>query len=308
MATTHANINQYYDSEEDEIQFFPLESYIDSSRADHEEEPEEEEEAEGAVGDEVTVAEGRREEEEEEIVLGEEAASAAEVAVADNNAGNERAEQGSHCRRWRRARDRSLPCLPPVPQFNPFIHTTAPHEQHTRYPIGFDGHGGALAFFELFFDATVFEQLAENTNRYAIFKHAGDLGHRRWTAKLAAELRIFIGIIIYMGVFPSAQVSDYWRHDSNYPFHRIGLYISQNHFEQLKRYFHISPQYESLPRSRVRYGADGAPKNAGTRAVSPPLPTQGPGAECLFRHSLPLSPLRPPPHPYPRRVPVKERW
>jgi len=83
MATMHANINQYYDSEEDEIQFFPLESYIDSSQADHEEEPEEEEEAEEAVGDEVTVVEGRREEEEEEIVLGEEA-SVAEVAVGDN--------------------------------------------------------------------------------------------------------------------------------------------------------------------------------------------------------------------------------
>ena len=63
----------------------------------------------------------------------------------------------------------------------------------------------------------------------------------------------------------------------------------------------------SLP-GRVRYGADGAPKNAGPRPFSPPRPTQRPGAWCLFRHSLPLSPLRPPPHPYPRRVPVKNRW
>jgi len=59
---------------------------------------------------------------------------------------------------------------------------------------------------------------------------------------------------------------------------------------------------------RVRYGADGAPKNAGPRPFSPPRPTQRPGAGCLFRHSLPLSPLRPPPHAYPRRVPVKNRW
>jgi len=59
---------------------------------------------------------------------------------------------------------------------------------------------------------------------------------------------------------------------------------------------------------RVRYGADGAPKNAGPRPFSPPRTTQRPGAGCLFRHSLPLSPLRPPPHPYPRRVPIKNRW
>jgi len=59
---------------------------------------------------------------------------------------------------------------------------------------------------------------------------------------------------------------------------------------------------------RVVCRADGALKNAGPRPFSPPRPTQRPGAGCLFRHSLPLSPLRPPPHPYPRRVPVKNRW
>lgn len=246
MATKHGHINHYYDSEEDEVQFFPLEAYIDSSRADHEEEPEEAEEAEA---EEVTAVE-EREEEGEEIGLGEVDMSVGEVAVGENNAGNGRAEQGSGRQRQRRTRERRLPCLPQVPQFNLFVHNTARHEQHTRYPIGFDINGGALSFFELFFDATVFEQLAENTNSNANFKHAGDLGHRRWTPPSAAELRIFFGIIIYMGVFPSAQVSDYWRHDSNYPFHRIGLYISQNRFKQLKRYFHISPPYDSLPRSQ----------------------------------------------------------
>jgi len=65
---------------------------------------------------------------------------------------------------------------------------------------------------------------------------------------------------------------------------------------------------EGLSDLRVRYGADRAPKNAGPRPFSPPRPTQRPRAGCLFRHSLPLSPLRPPPHPYPRRVPVKNRW
>jgi len=59
---------------------------------------------------------------------------------------------------------------------------------------------------------------------------------------------------------------------------------------------------------RLRYGADGALKNASPRPFSPPRPTQRPGAGCVFRHSLPLSPLRPPPHSYPRRVPVKNRW
>ena len=131
MATTHAN-DQYYDSEEDKVQFCPLESYIDSSRADHEQELEEAEEAER-----MAVAEG---EEGEEIGLGEVEASVDEGVVEDENAGNEQAEQsGRRCQR--RARDRRPPCLPPVPQFNPFVHTTARHEQHTRYPTNFNVNG-----------------------------------------------------------------------------------------------------------------------------------------------------------------------
>lgn len=152
MATTHANINQFYESKEDKVQFFPLESYIDSSRADHEEEPEEPEEpeAEAEEAGEVTLAEVREKGEGEEIGLGEVGASADDVAVEGDNVRNEGAGQESSCRHQRRARDRRLPWLPPVPQFNSIVHPTALHEQHTRYPIGFDVQGGALAFSSSF--------------------------------------------------------------------------------------------------------------------------------------------------------------
>jgi len=49
------------------------------------------------------------------------------------------------------------------------------------------------------------------------------------------------------------------------------------------------------------------PEKTRPPALFPPHPTPQPGAAWLFRHSLTLSPLRPPPHPYPRRVPVKNR-
>ena len=65
---------------------------------------------------------------------------------------------------------------------------------------------------------------------------------------------------------------------------------------------------QSISCIRVRYGADGAPKNAGPQPFSLPRSTQWPGAGCLFRHSLALSPLMLPPHLYPRRVPIKNRW
>jgi len=75
--------------------------------------------------------------------------------------------------------------------------------------------------------------------------------------------------------------------------------------ENLREELHV---ISSQLANRVRYGADGAPENAGPRPFSPPRPAQWPGAGCLFRHSPPLSPLRPPPHPYPGRVPVKNGW
>ena len=96
------------------------------------------------------MAEGREEGEGEEIEFGEVRASVDEGAVEDDNVRNERGEQESGRRCRRRARDRRLPWLPPVPQFNPFVHPAAPHEQHTEYPVGFDVHGGALALLSSF--------------------------------------------------------------------------------------------------------------------------------------------------------------
>jgi len=56
---------------------------------------------------------------------------------------------------------------------------------------------------------------------------------------------------------------------------------------------------------RVRYGADGAPKNRGPRPFSPPRPTQRLGAGCLFRHSLPCPRSGPRPTHTPDGSPLK---
>ncbi|PWW74878.1 hypothetical protein C7212DRAFT_345434 [Tuber magnatum] len=138
-----------------------------------------------------------------------------------------------------------LPTLPPLPVFEPLVQRR--HNREPRYPPDFDVNGSALDYFQLFFDNSVFQQLAENANHYASCKGAGNSGSRLWQSTSAAELKIFFGIIIYMGVFPSAQVSDYWKRDNCFPYHRIGMHLSQNRFEQLKRYFHVSLSYQRLP-------------------------------------------------------------
>jgi hypothetical protein len=62
-------------------------------------------------------------------------------------------------------------------------------------------------FFKLFFDNGMFEVLAQNTNAYAQARAAGGDIARGWRETNAAELLIFVGLIIYMGVFRSSQVS-----------------------------------------------------------------------------------------------------
>lgn len=101
-------------------------------------------------------------------------------------------------------------------------------------------------FFQLFFDTEVFTMLANNTNEYVQTRRAGPDGiiAKEWRKTCAAELMIFIGIIIYMGVFRSSQVEDYWTRDSEFPQHYISRFISGKRFKMLKRFFHVSRPFK----------------------------------------------------------------
>ena len=143
-----------------------------------------------------------------------------------------------------------LPALPPAPQYAPLCHPKARHDHQAQCPAGFAPNSSPLDYFQLFFDDDLFDLLVQNTNQYAASKNAGGNGTRPWKPTSIPEMKIFFGLIIYMGIFPSAQVKDYWSRDTEFLFHRIGMYLSQNRFEQLKRYFHISEPYESLPQSQ----------------------------------------------------------
>ena len=156
--------------------------------------------------------------------------------------------QGRQCRRTAR----TVPILPPVPRFEPLYHRTARHDHHIRYPATFNREkAGPLEYFQLFLSDDTFTLRVQNTNQYAASKNAGSRGKRSSKPTSIPEMIVFFGLIVYIGVFPSAQVKDYWSHDSEFPFHCIGMYLSQNRFEQLKRYFHVSEPYDPgyLPQS-----------------------------------------------------------
>ncbi|EEH02982.1 predicted protein [Histoplasma capsulatum G186AR] len=57
----------------------------------------------------------------------------------------------------------------------------------------------------------------------------------------AADVKVFIDILIYVGVHTSPRIDLYWLQDPYQgPIHTPRLYMSQKCFEQIKRFLHIS--------------------------------------------------------------------
>jgi hypothetical protein len=64
---------------------------------------------------------------------------------------------------------------------------------------------------------------------------------RTWKNTSPAEIKVFLGILIYMGVHSSPRIDHYWRDtQENGPLHLPRLYMTQTRFEQLKQFLHIS--------------------------------------------------------------------
>lgn len=78
------------------------------------------------------------------------------------------------------------------------------------------------SFFKLFFDNDVYETLVRNTNAYTEFKNAEAGGGRSWKPIHTAHLKIWFGIVIYMGIHgpKSGKLSNFWHRDDHGPVHR----------------------------------------------------------------------------------------
>lgn len=134
-----------------------------------------------------------------------------------------------------------------------------------------------LSLFSLFFTDKIYNDLAKNTNKYAVIKrrqytqlHPTGL-QRPWKPCNSNEIRVLFGLWIYIGINKLPSSSDHWQRDfggvrhrtarsrsktwKDYRFrvlHDIGIRdlirdsIGIVRYEQLKRYFHVSDP--TLPR------------------------------------------------------------
>src|SRR5258706_903004 len=112
-----------------------------------------------------------------------------------------------------------------------------------------------IHYFELFWGPEVWNTLTENTNAYAQYKEAR---HKRktegksrwWKAVTLYEMRIFVALLIYMGIVGTSSISSFWDKQGN-TVHKPMEFMTYYRFSQIKRYFHVSaPDISRLSTAR----------------------------------------------------------
>lgn len=81
---------------------------------------------------------------------------------------------------------------------------------------------------------------------------------RKWYRTSTRELKVFVGICIYVGLYPQ-PMTELWSADESGPVHPIRHHMAKNRFFQLRRFFHISgPKQWYEPTTRAaRISAEG---------------------------------------------------
>ena len=126
--------------------------------------------------------------------------------------------------------------LPPVPLFTPYQHHCPEHSRRVFLPPNFPSISelnsfgrennsdptvipSLGSFFKLFFTENTFSLLVRNTNLYAEGKGPRREGQRPWKNIQISHLKIWIGIVIYMGVHSprTGSIENFWRRDAHGP-------------------------------------------------------------------------------------------
>ncbi|XP_060878192.1 uncharacterized protein LOC132950676 [Metopolophium dirhodum] len=114
--------------------------------------------------------------------------------------------------------------------------------------------GSPWEFLSLFLDTEVFNLIVTETNRYAGQLLSTPLRrHSRlnaWKETNAAEIKRFLGIIMWMGLEHLPTIQNYWAKKGIYS-SKISKYMKVKRFELLLRTFHVSNNHECPPGDRL---------------------------------------------------------
>jgi hypothetical protein len=95
------------------------------------------------------------------------------------------------------------PTLPPCPQFEPLRHheVRAVRRWKGDGPPGFERNWRPVNYFNLMWTDSELQLIVESTNAYAKTHGAGEPHHREWRDTTVREMKVWLGLVIYMGVW-----------------------------------------------------------------------------------------------------------
>ncbi len=113
--------------------------------------------------------------------------------------------------------------------YTPFEYEQPRQPAKALLPAFFPLNPRPFDYFSLFFTAELFKTITTNTNRYASLYRirVQQERAREWSDLLLEELYVFIGALIYIGIYYKPRVELYWNPDFNKgPLHSITAHIS----------------------------------------------------------------------------------
>lgn len=116
-----------------------------------------------------------------------------------------------------------------------------------------------IDFFDLFIEKDILEMIVVNTNLYAnqyiterIVTEEITPGSRlnAWYDTTEDEIRLFLALLIWMGLDKKPSLKDYWSKNTLYS-NEISKYMSRNRFGLLLKFIHFADNEQCPPGSRL---------------------------------------------------------
>ena len=107
-------------------------------------------------------------------------------------------------------------------------------------------------FFSLLWGPSLFQLLADETNRYAAQKQVKK-PDKKWYPTTPDEMKAFIGINIIMGIDQKPAIAHYWSTDPYLGNQGIRSVIPRERFEALNRYLHLNDSEQMPSRDDAAY-------------------------------------------------------
>ena len=135
--------------------------------------------------------------------------------------------------------------LPPMPDYIPFKRC---FEEHESEGLPRELCTSPLDVFNQLFTQEMWHIIRDNTNSYYQYKTASaatlvtsgsrPVIPRPWTDVTVGELKVWVGLLFYMGLVVCPATKDYWAEGYRQePMSAMSLI----RFQQIKRYLHVSP-------------------------------------------------------------------